>query len=313
MRLQEILLFVALVFSQGAFHPAFADTPNDSPAAEKTPVPIEESNSQSDSLSKEDEQKQKNERLIRAIEKKYLKAVKLLLEEGADPNATDGEGSPWEARFRAALMIAIGAESPKIVDLLLEAGAGKDTSDWQLMFDTIYSQPLNLKIIQMLISNRGIGYHTADMDIILSAAIKRENPKVVEMLLEAGINFKKSAEKVLGEAVETGNIKIMKLILDKIVFKRENQSKFQSFKFQMKHLLKKKVDGRSVLVRAVELGNREAVRLLLDRGVSSDIMVESESLRDYAKRKKFTKIAKLLGGKSSALPGACSAAFNGSK
>ena len=343
MRLQKVLLFSALVFSQGALYPAFADRVNDAFETEKTSVPIEESSSQELSLA---EKKQKNTELIEAIKGKDIKAVRELLNAGADPDTRDG-GKLFTIKTRTALMVAIEEESPKIVDLLLEAGAqvnyvkgfyglyvidvaiekgnpeilaqvlkagaGKDTGDWQVMFNAIYSLPLNPKVIQMLISNRGIGYGTDDMDIILSAAIMRKNPEVVEMLLEAGINLRSRSEQLLNEAVESGNTKIMGLILDKIILKREIKGKFQNFKFHMRHLLKAKVDGRSALVRAVELGDAGAVKLLLDRGVSSDIMVESKSLRDYAHKKGRTEIVEIFDSKSSALPSACNAAFGRSK
>ena len=323
MQLQKVLLFSALVFSQGALYPVFADRVNDAFG---------------------EEQRQKNAELIRAVKGKDIKAVRELLNAGADPDAR-----ATRRRLRTALMVAIYVESSEIVDLLLkaraqvnnvkdiysvsvievaidkgnpeilaqvlEAGAGKDTNDWEVMLGAIFSKPLSPKVIQMLISNRGIGYYTADMDIILSAAIQRKSPEVVEMLLKAGINLNERSEQLFNDAMMAGNIKIMELILDKIVFKHEIKGQLKNFKFHMRHLFSNSiVNGRSVLVRAVAWGNLEAVKLLLDRGIDpAKITVKGESLRDYAQRKDLTEIVKLLDSKSSALSSSCNTAFGESK
>ena len=387
MRLQEILLVSALVFSQSALNSAFADTPNDSLA--------EESSSQRASLSKK-EQKQKNAELIKAIKRKDIKDVKKLLKEGADANAresvksalniaievqslesinllleagAENEGAALiEAikrknvkavqellnigadpntreteELKTALMVAIETGNLEVVDVLLkakaqvnyvksfygssviqtaiiegnleilekvlQAGAGQDTSDWGIMVQAIFFRPSSSKILQMLVSKRGIEYLPNDRDI-LGRAIRKNSPEAVEWLLKVGIDFESMAEEILNEAVKSGNIKIMELILDGMIFKNIPRSKFTNFPFYLEYLMRTKVDSRSALIQAVELGNADAVNLLLGKGADHNINVQDESLRDYAQRRGQTEIVKIFDAKSAA---SCSAAFKGSK
>ena len=174
----------------------------------------------------------KNEKLIEAAEKGDVKTVKELLKAGdIDLNADRGTK---DDRIRTALMGAIEAESPKIVKLLVEAGAeansfkdfyGLSVSVIQMAvekgnlevlaqvvkaaytgeltkaaIDAINSQPLNLKIIQVLISTRKevVIMMVAGDYLILNAAINRKSSEVVEMLLKAG--FVSSSLKHVGFA-----------------------------------------------------------------------------------------------------------------
>ena len=280
--------------------------------------------------------------LIGAIKSEDVKAVQQLLHRGANPDDRETE------KLKTAVMVAIEVGNPEIVDLLLkagvrvnnvksfygssviqtaiakgdlgilekvlEAGAGKDTSDWEVMVQAIFYGSLDTKIVKKLISKRGIEYLSNDRDI-LGRAIRKKNPIAVELLLEAGIGFKPMAEEILNEAVKSGNIKIMKLILGRVAFKHAFRYKFKNFPvYFVEQLMKIKMDGKSALISAVELGNAEALKLLLDKGADpTEIMIENESLRDYAHRKGQTEIVEIFDAKFPALSSACSAAFGGSK
>ena len=318
MRLQEILLVLALVFSQGALNSAFANTPDDSPAAEKTSVPTEESSSQSVSLS---EKEQRNAELIEAIERKDVATVQKLLNKGADPDAKE-----MKNYLRPALMVAIRAESPKVIDVLLEAGAqvnyvqdvfgfsvlqaairkgnpeilaqvlkagaGKDTSNEAVVYHVVLFSSLNPETLQILSSKRNLKNFKNGEEILIKA-IKKKSPKAVEWLLKIGVSFRPIAEKVLLEAVKAGNVKTMELILDRMVLTHETDNKYEKFKFNIKPFAKMKVYGGTALIHAVELGNIEPVQLLLERGAS--VSDGGESLRDYAvRREDRSEIVKML-------------------
>ena len=195
----------------------------------------------------------KNEKLIEAAEKGDVKTVKELLTAG-DIDLNADRGTRYD-RVRTALMGAIEAENLEIIRLLLEAGAKvnsvKDFSGQpvsvvqmavekgnlgvlaqilkaetgtevrgQVVIDAINSQPLNLKIIQMLIPKISVIYGGSNMYGMLDAAIKRKSSEVVEMLLKSGIFLAEKGKKLLIDAIKAGDIKIEESLLIELGLKK---------------------------------------------------------------------------------------------
>ena len=207
MRLQEILLVSALVFSQGALNSAFADTYKGLFAAKKTPVPKEESSSQRASLSKK-EQKQKNARLIEAISDNNVDDVKILLDKGADPNA--------RGIVRSALRIAIDLDNLEIAELLVDAGAKNEGAE---LIKAIEERGVEAVKELLKAGANPNSRETKDFKSALIVAIEAGTSKIVDVLIEAQAKATHHHTESLYEgspleaAIEKGDIEILEKVL----------------------------------------------------------------------------------------------------
>ena len=114
-----------------------------------------------------------------------------------------------------------------IIGQVLEAGAGKDSDAFQMMFDAIvhssHAQYSKLEVMKKLIASREVGYFDNGIDIMLRAAIKKNNSRAVELVLKTEINLTPSSEKLIIDAVKAGDIEIEKSLLAKMAFKKFKQ------------------------------------------------------------------------------------------
>ena len=304
MRLQEILLVSALVFSQSALNSAFADTANDSPAEEKTSVPTEESSSQSDSFS---EKEQRNAVLIEAIKNENVEAVRELLKEGADANARENKKSALKIAIDldntgiagllvdagaenegAALIEAIQSEDVKAVQELLKIGADPNAREIE-EFKTALIVAIEAgspEIVGLLIKAKAkVTHHHVPGFYVrspLEAAIEKGNPEIVAKLLKAKANKGIRDEEIMREALrlETLNLEVIRVLISK---------KITSFN---------SVSRSKLIGRAMERNSPEAVEMLLKASevsfVEAAIEDSEENLLNKAARIGNTKIMKLM-------------------
>ena len=286
MRLQEILLVSALVFSQSALNSAFADTANDFSAEEKTSVPTEESSSQSVSLS-EKEQKQKNAELIKAIVDNNIGDVQILLKEGADANARGNKKSALKIAIDldnigiaeslveagaenegAALIEAIKSKDVKAVQELLKIGADPDARGTE-EFKTALIVAIeggSPEIVDLLIKAKAkITHHYVPgfyFGSPLEAAIEKGNPEVLDRVLKAKANEGIKDEEVMREALdlETLNLEVIRVLIS---------NKITSFGG---------VGSSKLIGRAMERNSPEAVEMLLK---VSDAYFNTKIIFDY--------------------------------
>ena len=148
--------------------------------------------------------------LLDLIKKEDFKAVKLLIDMGADVNAKDENG-------RTALIYASRNSSSEILEYLIEKGAdinAKDIFDkTALMYAASFN---NLEVIKYLIE-KGADINAKDNEnkTALMNAASFNNLEVVEYFIEKGldINAKDNKNKTaLSYALEKGNTDMVKLL-----------------------------------------------------------------------------------------------------
>ncbi|KAJ7303833.1 ankyrin repeat-containing domain protein, partial [Mycena albidolilacea] len=245
---------------------------------------------------------------LRDILLKFLKIVRLLLENGANVNAT-GE------KHSSALHTAIVQGNTEIVCLLLEKGAnvnvvGKNHSSGlhtaitkgkteivHLLLEKganvnaggKYESPLQAAIIQgctdivFLLLKKGANVNAAgeNHSSVLHTAIGKGNTEIVRLLLENGANVNAAGENqssALHTAVVKGKTEIVCLLLENganVNAVGENHS--------------------SALHTAVVKGKTEIVHLLLDKGATVNTVEENHSSALHtAITKGKTEIVRLL-------------------
>lgn len=239
-----------------------------------------------------------------------LAAMKLLLDKGADPNATNRRKSTplfWaihdEAKVR--LLIERGADlNAKVVEgrtpvyqavslgngvsvlrLLLERGASPDVKT------VIGTTPLmvasgraNLAAMQMLLDNKAdVNAKTAAGATALMAAATAGSPAAVRLLLESGADpnaATKRNQTALADAATSGSEESVRLLLDKGA----------------------KVDvqddrGYSALLYAAgsDTAPIGVVKMLLAKGANPDLKGDGDSAGMLAAKRGDTEVARLLG------------------
>ena len=127
-----------------------------------------------------------NTPLIRAAEKGNPKVVEMLINAGADVNASRSSG------YTALIAASEEEGHPAVVEMLINAGAEIDASNhYGYTTLIIASKYGHLKIVEMLINAGSDVNIESDFGYTaLSLASKYGNLKVVEMLIDAGAELK---------------------------------------------------------------------------------------------------------------------------
>ncbi|KAI9707433.1 MAG: hypothetical protein M1836_000394 [Candelina mexicana] len=158
-----------------------------------------------------------DERALHAAARKgHLEIIKLLLDHGADI-----EAATRRMGFKA-LYIAVRDNQPNVVKLLLEYGANIDAYSQVRGYTPLHnaSERGHVEIIILLLehgANMEAATHPFGRTALYIAAWKNQ-PKVVELLLEYGADKeavnRRSNEKALHAAARNGHLEIIKLLLE---------------------------------------------------------------------------------------------------
>ncbi|KAF3294821.1 hypothetical protein TWF132_002751 [Orbilia oligospora] len=196
--------------------------------------------------------------LIIAAEKSNWKMVKLLLDKGANP---DTKSSRYN---EAALIIAAKKSDWEIVKLLLDKGANPDPdpgSEYNEAALIIATKESNLEIAKLLLDKganpdvSGANYNETPLII----AAKESNLEMVKLLLDKGANpdvrGARYNETLLLIAVEESNWEMVKLLLDKGADVEAED-----------------LGGETALFRAIRWRNEEIIRLLVKHGADITAM-----------------------------------------
>ncbi|MCK5683078.1 ankyrin repeat domain-containing protein [bacterium] len=159
--------------------------------------------------------------LIRAAKHGHVDIVKMLIESGSDVNARGYRGRTalhsiieWSATGKT-----VELNRPKIVELLIKAGASldiKDNADYTPLHSALYSG--NMKIANILIS-KGCDVNQSDRrrNTPLMIAAGKGNIECINSLIKAGavIDGKnKYQETAIGVASSKGNKEVVKVLLE---------------------------------------------------------------------------------------------------
>jgi ankyrin repeat protein len=212
--------------------------------------------------------------------------VNRFLAAGAEINAQDSQKS-------TALHYAIWAESPRIVNLLLEAGATATARVGNAEATALHvaasrGQPM---IVRSLLSH---GAKVDEQDVFgrtpLIAAAESGDRETIELLIKAGSDLN-TVSAVSGSAVNTavlhGSMEGVRTLVEAgadlnrtdrlktpLLYTAASEGHLEALKFLLDHEMDpnaKNSDGKTPLMAAADDGNVEVVRLLLDRGADPSI------------------------------------------
>lgn len=146
--------------------------------------------------------------LIWTIIKGFPNSLKLLLARGADPNIEANDG-------KTALLTAIEKNDINLVKILLQSGANTNPKAPKLnlfsLITEVSSHYIHGKIVNLNTFNK-------QEDSPLFAAIYKQNPEIVKLLLEYGanplLNFSNDTIPPLMYAASFDSVDIIKLLLD---------------------------------------------------------------------------------------------------
>ena len=207
--------------------------------------------------------------LVKAAQANNLEKVKKLLDQGADPNSVakikEKKGDKYKFKFKP-LEFAVKNNNMEMVETLLDAGADIDSS---FMFGVYrgasFPTPLiyaietgNEDLAKTFIDkgadiNKGIGGDTA-----LSAAISKNNTKLMSLLLDKGAT-------VTAKALSNADEEQLNLFLGKGI-----------------DINTKDKDGKTALLYALYDGNHKKVVLLISRGADIYVVGPEGTAIDYA-------------------------------
>ncbi|MFA5924462.1 MAG: ankyrin repeat domain-containing protein [Methylococcaceae bacterium] len=181
--------------------------------------------------------------LGRAAQSSRTEVVKLLLDNGANPNVANGK----------PFFNAVDQGSVEVVKLLLDKGADINTKD--ALGHTAISSAAgegNTEMVKLLL-DKGADPNS-DNGNPIRWAVDKNFIEIVELLLDKGAdsNTKVYNETALSTAAAAGNIEMVKLLLDKGA---DINARTQ--------------DGYTALMFAIMSGHIEIVNLLLDRGADT--------------------------------------------
>jgi len=198
--------------------------------------------------------------------------VLTLLSKGANANAKDKKG-------KTALLAAVIAGHPKVVESLLAAGADIYVQ-YQNTNALMFAQSLgHTQIASMLKAAQ-----PSEKDInLLSAAQEGNTTKIKDLLIDgAKINTKgPGGITPLYLAAACGHADTVRYLLSKGA-----------------DINVKTHDGMPALLMAIFEGHSEVVEALLEGGVDASVEIDGENALKLAQRKGHTKIAELLLKKS---------------
>lgn len=220
----------------------------------------------------DDEQSEKDEALLNAINRNNLKLSEKLLSEGADPNGVLKIGE--NNCSTSFLHCSVWRNDARFVKLLLNHKA--NITDY-------------------------VSFH--DGLSLLWKAVRNRNLEITDLLLKHGCDLEPNEEAILGEAVLSGNLEILKLLFtksDDFVRKYGLNLVGLAVKNKSVHILEYlltngcdvSADKGSILKCAVEVKNVEMFELLVQHGC--DVKLNSEELVRSAIDNGQVEILKLL-------------------
>lgn len=134
-------------------------------------------------------------------------AVRLLLELGADVNASNLEGE-------TPLFFAIECDSPAAIAILIAAGADvnarREDGDTPLLFAIGCGSPVAISMTIAAGADVNLGDGEGETPLLF--AVKCGSPAIVEMLIAAGADLTKKGVLALNQAIATGNREIVALL-----------------------------------------------------------------------------------------------------
>lgn len=214
---------------------------------------------------------ERSELMLRAVQANQPELIKLMIQQGVDPNANDGI---------LPLRQAVRSGNDPLVRLLLQQGADPNHQDGST--DSILQEALS--------ANQYIGFLHFTSDIERFAQINAQRMATIRLILEAGANpndrDRSNGTTVLMVAAGHGNEELVELLLKKGANPKaanaygENALHYAAWRGNaaiVGRLLAEKVDanaknylGKTPLMFAVRRGSLPIVKLLLAHGAKVD-------------------------------------------
>ena len=247
--------------------------------------------------------------LYAAVAKQDARTVRLLLENGADPNAKPS----WET---PAIVVAVKRDNMAILDLLLEYTPDLDAykSGEGTALYTAVSKGKTEMVKRLLRHGADPNMRPTGSEPTLYKAVSKEYDDIVQMLLQKGVKIDDTppgGNTTLHKAVAKGNVGTVRALLDAgakvdIAPHGGNTAFFEAAtkgKIEIAELLLKngaQVDtrpfgGNTALWNIIQKKNEPLVRLLLDHG--ADINAKAwggETVLERAVKKGATDMVELL-------------------
>lgn len=150
-------------------------------------------------------------KLMDAVARRDAAAVRMLLNEGASPNARDY----WQD---SPLLVAVRLDDPELVQILLDAGALIDVKGRGYTPLGLAARNNNLAILRLLLrAGADLDRKSDDGDFPLHGAVRAGHADAVKLLLSARpdlLRFDREGLSPLALAAAYGNEKIVAMLLD---------------------------------------------------------------------------------------------------
>ncbi len=229
--------------------------------------------------------------LLAAITSNDVAEVKRLLDKKANPNVQyAGQGVPFNVMFQTPLIAAISRNaSSEIIKLLLKAGANPNLSDGMHSLPPIIwaSRLGNGQAVKLLI-DAGVN-HDNFFHYSLVYALQGGNSKIIKMLVNKGASINPELK---------GKKTLLMLLFAVDLGINENDRLIE----MMKVLLAQGLDinaqddtGWTALMLAVQKNNAEAVRFLLEQGANQNLRnKDKKTALDLAREQNSPEVIALL-------------------
>ena len=221
-----------------------------------------------------------------AIREGQDEAVTMLIDAGADLNATISEIGP-------PLMEAIDRHNAGLVHLLLEAGALADycqKSGGETLRCAVQWGDHSI-VKSLILAGAEVNIIGDYEDTPLTAAVERQDKELAQLLLDAGADVNDGARRlnVLELALQKGDISMACYLLDWGADSRNalglGKAMVESPEFLQllleKHRMRSPVFpakfGCAALTEVIELGDKSAIRMMLDRGLDANSLISTDN------------------------------------